>query len=197
MRCHRRSKAELRSRVVARTFVAVLMAAAPWPPATALAASRNPTLPGNKDLILQISAGLYVDNLAVHTALLGAYRRFASPECRKVLSDFTDRSGLALQENLNATGETAQDYLGQLSYANGRDRGLCKRGDIAAFTTVGGRIVYICPRFTKMFLTMRPGEREDMEIDVIHEVLHTLGLGENPPSSEEITKRVRGRCGDR
>ena len=30
---------------------------------------------------------------------------------------------------------------------------------------------------------------------LIHETLHTLGLGENPPSSEEITLRVESRCG--
>jgi hypothetical protein len=29
---------------------------------------------------------------------------------------------------------------------------------------------------------------------VIHEMLHTLGLGENPPSTFEITARVRDRC---
>jgi len=191
MRCHRRSRAEVR-------FVAILMAAAPWFPGTALAApARNLTLPGDKDFILQISAGLHVDNLAVHTALLGAYRRLGSSECRKIFSDFTDMSGLDLQDKLEATGETAQDYLGRLSYTNGTGRPLCKRGDIVAFTTVGGRIVYVCPRFRELFLTMRPREREDLEIDVIHEVLHTLGLGENPPSSQDITKRVLGRCGDR
>ena len=29
---------------------------------------------------------------------------------------------------------------------------------------------------------------------LIHEALHTLGLGENPPSSTEITERVLRRC---
>jgi hypothetical protein len=29
---------------------------------------------------------------------------------------------------------------------------------------------------------------------VIHEMLHTLGLGENPPTTLEITERVRARC---
>jgi hypothetical protein len=29
---------------------------------------------------------------------------------------------------------------------------------------------------------------------VIHEILHTLGLGENPPTSVEITQRVEARC---
>ena len=30
---------------------------------------------------------------------------------------------------------------------------------------------------------------------VIHEMLHTLGLEENPPTSEEITRQVVKRCG--
>jgi hypothetical protein len=30
---------------------------------------------------------------------------------------------------------------------------------------------------------------------VIHETLHTLGLGENPPSSAEIDSAVARRCG--
>jgi hypothetical protein len=29
---------------------------------------------------------------------------------------------------------------------------------------------------------------------VIHESLHALGLGENPPSSRDITNRVERRC---
>jgi len=32
------------------------------------------------------------------------------------------------------------------------------------------------------------------EFMVIHEMLHTLGLGENPPSSFEITEQVMRRC---
>jgi hypothetical protein len=35
------------------------------------------------------------------------------------------------------------------------------------------------------------------EAIVIHEWLHSLGLGENPPSSDYITTRVRARCGER
>lgn len=33
------------------------------------------------------------------------------------------------------------------------------------------------------------------DIVIIHEMLHSLGLGENPPTSDEITKRVVQRCG--
>ena len=34
----------------------------------------------------------------------------------------------------------------------------------------------------------------EAEAMVINEMLHTLGLGENPPSTFEITDRVRDRC---
>jgi len=33
------------------------------------------------------------------------------------------------------------------------------------------------------------------EAVIIHETLHSLGLGENPPTSDEITRRVFSRCG--
>ena len=37
--------------------------------------------------------------------------------------------------------------------------------------------------------------RQTAEIIVIHEFLHTLGLGENPPTSEAITAQIALRCG--
>jgi hypothetical protein len=62
-----------------------------------------------------------------------------------------------------------------------------------AFTEVGSQVVRICGRhFKERFL----GSRRATEIIMIHEFLHTLGLGENPPTSEEITDRVRSRCGN-
>ena len=36
--------------------------------------------------------------------------------------------------------------------------------------------------------------RGALEATLIHEALHTLGLGENPPTSREITSRVVSRC---
>jgi hypothetical protein len=33
------------------------------------------------------------------------------------------------------------------------------------------------------------------DVLLIHEMLHSLGLGENPPSSREITEHVVARCG--
>ena len=38
-------------------------------------------------------------------------------------------------------------------------------------------------------MALRAGERLGP-----YEILHTLGLGENPPTSTEITQRVEARC---
>ena len=46
-----------------------------------------------------------------------------------------------------------------------------------------------------LFAAQRRHDRRQTEVILIHETLHTLGLGENPPSSREITSRVLARCG--
>ena len=54
------------------------------------------------------------------------------------------------------------------------------------------RRVFVCKTFAEVQLR-QPGVAESM---VIHEILHTLGLGETPgqPTSIEITQRVEARC---
>jgi hypothetical protein len=49
--------------------------------------------------------------------------------------------------------------------------------------------VFVC---IAPFAEQRPGIRENT---LIHEMLHSLGLGENPPSSGEINGQVMRRCG--
>jgi hypothetical protein len=55
-------------------------------------------------------------------------------------------------------------------------------------------VVYVCKAFAEVALR-QPAVAEAM---LIHEVLHTLGLGEAPmpgqPTSLEITQRVQSRC---
>jgi TolB-like protein/DNA-binding winged helix-turn-helix (wHTH) protein/Tfp pilus assembly protein PilF len=72
---------------------------------------------------------------------------------------------------------------------DGSARESCTAGLTYAFTTPGSRVIFVCgPQFMRAFPTLA-------EEVVIHEVLHSLGLGENPPSSREITAQVRERCG--
>ena len=68
----------------------------------------------------------------------------------------------------------------------------CVGGATLAFTQVGSRVIRVCGRqFRDRFL----GNRRTTEFIMIHEFLHTLGLGENPPTSQAITEQVKFRCG--
>ncbi len=56
----------------------------------------------------------------------------------------------------------------------------------------GSRVVWVC----SSRLTARAREnRRGVEIVLIHELLHTLGLEENPPTSAAINVAVNYRCG--
>jgi hypothetical protein len=61
-----------------------------------------------------------------------------------------------------------------------------------AFTTPGSHVIHVCSaRFADRFAA----KTRDGELLIIHELLHAVGLGENPPSSSEITAVVRDRYG--
>jgi hypothetical protein len=67
---------------------------------------------------------------------------------------------------------------------------LCTKGAVA-FTAPGIRIVRLCATEVTRVSQLRP---DYVAGALIHEMLHTLGLGENPPASHEITRRVLDRC---
>jgi hypothetical protein len=76
-------------------------------------------------------------------------------------------------------------------FYDGSSEGLCRRPRIYAFTVPGSRLVRVCPELGWAALVDPPLA----EAVVIHEVLHTLGLPENPPTSEQITTAVTRHCG--
>jgi hypothetical protein len=129
---------------------------------------------------------------AVERALAGATRRLDDPGCRRIFSEFHDASGAPLQDRLDALGVSASDYLSLVHFADGSARRTCYRGDVMALTAPGSRVVYVCGR---LFGAVEARSSERAQIVVLHEALHTLGLGENPPDSLEITRRVGERCG--
>jgi hypothetical protein len=132
-------------------------------------------------------------NSVVAVAVFEAYRRLGDPVCREVFSEFRDDSGRPLQERLDAIGETAGSYLGWLRFVDGGVGGRCERDEVVAFTSPGSPVVRFCgDRFTRAVTKRGVGFLASI---VIHEELHSLGLGENPPTSEEITRRVQARCG--
>ena len=128
---------------------------------------------------------------AVLAALEGASRRLAAATCTAIFSEFSDGTGQTLQANLDALGQSGASYLTLIGFYDGQGHGHCLRGRTLAITAPGSRAVWVCPKFA---LEQRrdPGLAE---ATLIHEALHSLGLGEDPPSSAEITSRVVARCG--
>ena len=60
------------------------------------------------------------------------------------------------------------------------------------FTTPASRAVHLCgARLVSLFAS---SPRLASAV-IIHEELHSLGLGENPPTSLDITQQVLSRCG--
>ena len=127
--------------------------------------------------------------LDVSRAARDAMRKLQEPACQQVLDDFTDREERPLRKRLGTSTPAA--YLARMVLREGeipRGSGRCASAGAAAFTA-GGAAVFVCGT---SFRRLNRGARANA---LIHEMLHTLGLRENPPSSAEITRRVAERCG--
>ncbi len=137
-------------------------------------------------------AGDYLLGEVLEKARLRAAEKLESPACRLVLTDFRDGSGRTLEENLADTGLSPAEYLLGLGFRSGRNEDTCRRGHIDAFTHMNASTVWVCAGgsldVTSPRVPLGPNT-------LIHEMLHTLGLGENPPTTFEITERVNARCG--
>ncbi len=132
--------------------------------------------------------------MAVRRALLVARQRLGTSRCRAVLADFRSAGHTRpLAEVLEGLGQTAEQHLDALRFEDGTRFPRCASPAILAFTHPGSDTIYVCPSQFKSAVRTDPAYAEMI---LIHEWLHTLGLGENPPTSLEITARVTERCGD-
>ena len=156
------------------TLVLLLADAPPAPPETLLVPSFNAA-----------------DANMVKIVRQGAMRRLRSPECQRVLADFRDPEGRTLLENLQSFGMEPEGYLETIAFLDGRNQAFCRSGRVYLATVIGARRVFVCRPFFQAVWQ----DRGRVEISVIHEMLHTLKLGEDPPSSVEITDQVVARCG--
>lgn len=121
-------------------------------------------------------------------AVSAAAAKLESPECLEVFSDFRDAAGRTLQENLNVLGQDGGGYLRWIMFYDGSGKPICASRGILAATSPGSRAVFICMAQFAAVSRRDPGL-------IIHEEMHSLGLGENPPDSKEITAAVIARCG--
>lgn len=127
----------------------------------------------------------------VRRSVDGAAGRLDRPRCQRIFDEFHDGEGRALSVNLAALGDDGRAFLGRLLIYDAGEHELCARGALA-ITHPGSRVVFVCGGTFRRAYLSQPGLAQAV---IIHEALHSLGLGENPPSSQAITARVLSRCG--
>jgi len=128
---------------------------------------------------------------AVRRAAEGAADRLARHACQGLFDHFTNPSGQRLSTVLAAKGKSPAEAFGLLRFADESAAPQCRTGHTLAFTHVGSPLIRVCGlQFRDRFAW----DRRTAEVILIHEFLHALGLGENPPTSSEITKQVAARC---
>jgi hypothetical protein len=128
---------------------------------------------------------------AATRALDGAVKWLTEVKCQRVFAEFTDGKGVPLGNRLREFETTPEGYLRMLYFFDGAQHATCRRHGILAFTAVGSRSVYLCGRdFERAW---KKNARE-VQAAIIHEMLHSLGLGENPPSARSINDRVQRLC---
>jgi hypothetical protein len=125
-------------------------------------------------------------------ALEEAARKLSDSRCQEILEDFSDSTGHPLGQNLAATGQALPAYLGWVLFYDGGASAPCANHQVLAWTNPGSRAVHVCG---EQFAALARGRRGEAANLLIHETLHTLGLGEGPPDAREITARVQSRCG--
>jgi hypothetical protein len=127
----------------------------------------------------------------VAEAVADAARRLDGPSCALVLSDFQDsQTGLTLAESLAATGRSASEHVESLWFRGAsRLRPFAGRR-VFAFTVPASPVVYLC----REDLLRIQNQPRLLTAIVLHEVLHSLGLRDDHPSSVAITERVLERC---
>ena len=139
-----------------------------------------------------------LDRGTVERVRARAAARLDDAECGKVLADFTDGQGRTLEANLQTLGVSASEYLLQIAFLDGSHLPACRKATVAMAVTPGVPRVFVCTggpaQLTSLISRTESNSRLLAEAMVIHEMLHTLGLGENPPTTFEITARVRARC---
>ena len=121
--------------------------------------------------------------IGLHVALA----RLKRPGCAAVFQDFLLPDGRTAQSELDRRRIGPRELLESLVFADGSSAAACHNGPTFLFTTPGSPLIRVCPGFSRL-------GPSDSAIFIIHESLHALGLGENPPTSREVTNRVQRRC---
>jgi hypothetical protein len=130
---------------------------------------------------------------AVTRAFAFALERLGRESCRKVFSEFYDADGRSLTENLEALNLTAGKQLTSIRVAEGAHERPCADPGVVAYTHPRAATIFVCGH---RFVSLSRLDPRLAAALILHEQLHCLGLGENPPESREITASVLRCCGN-
>ena len=130
------------------------------------------------------------EQTTVRRALDLARAKLLSPGCPQVYADFERPDGGTPQDELVRLGIGPEEFLETLVFTDGSREPVCRMGRAVLTTKPGTGLIFVCPGFATFHLR-QPGTSACL---IIHESLHALGLGEDPPRSGEITQRVEQRC---
>jgi hypothetical protein len=130
------------------------------------------------------------ERMAVAEAIKGAARLLARGECQGLLDEFVDGSGQPLRAVLDAQAIGVGEYLDRVFFYDA-PQDVCGREMLAGVVAAGSHVILVCGRRFARTMTESSSHGEAV---IIHEMLHSLGLGENPPTTAYITSRVRDRC---
>lgn len=135
---------------------------------------------------------------AVDNALGNATAKLGSTQCQAMIRNNTDAAGISLWDVMSAYASDPSRYIAlQVTFRSGdgiydmQGNIPCSAiaGELAWEYAVGVHEVQVCSEFST--LTVGAGGST-----LIHEMLHTLGLPENPPKSAEIQQMVVDACGN-
>jgi len=132
----------------------------------------------------------FPDRQGVRLAVDLAIGKLARPGCSSIFEDFELPDGRTPRSELDRLGLHPDALVKSLVFVNGSRDPVCRNGRAVLTTTPGSRLIRVCPGFAR--LQFQDADRSACLI--IHESLHALGVGENPPSSRDITNRVERRC---
>jgi hypothetical protein len=127
----------------------------------------------------------------VARVLAGARHRLEKTGCQRIYTEFADVEGRPLRDALAQAGTSGPEFLGSLLFYDGTGQARCETSHTLAFTWPHSPVVFVCQA---QFTSAARHDPSLAEAVLIHESLHGLGLGENPPTSGEITARVLSRC---
>jgi hypothetical protein len=165
--------------------------------AVGLALAVVPLLPVEAGPRSPVSVLSTSDAAALQRLRARASERLREPECQRVLDDFTDAAGRTLRARLLQRGLSPHEQLDAITFVAGSSSGTCRSGQVLLVANPGRSVVQVCPapgQSASRLALMEFRNPHLADFALIHEMLHTLGLGENPPSSHAITQAVKRRC---